>query len=80
MGSFAEFEQEIILERRREGVAKTKAAGRYKGRVLTARRQSAEVIKLRTQGPEQMLRSICRHVSSLAALAVTKTVDQVFPR
>jgi DNA invertase Pin-like site-specific DNA recombinase len=50
MGSFAEFEREIMLERQREGVAKAKAAGKYKGRVPTARRQSAEVIKLHGQG------------------------------
>jgi DNA invertase Pin-like site-specific DNA recombinase len=56
MGSFAEFEREIMLERQREGVAKAKAAGKYKGRVPTARRQSGEVIKLRHQGikPEQI--------------------------
>jgi DNA invertase Pin-like site-specific DNA recombinase len=56
MGSVAEFEREIMLERQREGVAKAKAAGKYKGRVPTARRQSAEVIKLRHQGikPEQI--------------------------
>jgi DNA invertase Pin-like site-specific DNA recombinase len=45
-----EFEHEIMLERQREGVTKATAAGKYKGRVPTARRQSAEVIKLRGQG------------------------------
>src|SRR5689334_424981 len=56
MGSIAEFEREIMLERQREGVAKAKAAGKYKGRVPTARRQSAEVVKLRSGGmrPEQI--------------------------
>ena len=56
MGSFAEFEREIMLERQREGVANAKAAGKYKGRVPTARRQSAEVVKLRSGGmkPEQI--------------------------
>jgi DNA invertase Pin-like site-specific DNA recombinase len=56
MGSFAEFEREIMLERQREGVAKAKAEGKYKGRVPTARRQSAEVVKLRREGikPEQI--------------------------
>jgi DNA invertase Pin-like site-specific DNA recombinase len=33
MGSFAEFEREIMLECQREGVAKAKAEGKYKGRV-----------------------------------------------
>jgi DNA invertase Pin-like site-specific DNA recombinase len=56
MASIAEFEREIMLERQREGVARAKAAGKYKGRVPTARRQSAEVVKLRSGGmkPEQI--------------------------
>ncbi|MBF7141434.1 MULTISPECIES: recombinase family protein [Pseudomonas] len=35
MGSFAEFERAIITERRKEGVAKAKERGVYKGRVKT---------------------------------------------
>ncbi len=56
MGSFAEFEREIMLERQREGVAKAKSAGKYKGRVPTARRQSEQIICLRGKGlrPEQI--------------------------
>jgi DNA invertase Pin-like site-specific DNA recombinase len=41
MGSFAEFEREIMLERQREGVAKAKAEGKYRGRVPTAQRKAA---------------------------------------
>jgi DNA invertase Pin-like site-specific DNA recombinase len=56
MGSFAEFEREIMLERQREGVAKAKADGKYKGWVPTAQRKGAEVIELRGQGvrPEEI--------------------------
>jgi DNA invertase Pin-like site-specific DNA recombinase len=50
MGSFADFEREIILERQREGVARAKAEGKYRGRVPTAQRKAAEVLKLRGQG------------------------------
>lgn len=32
MGAFAEFERSLILERQREGIAKAKAEGAYKGR------------------------------------------------
>lgn len=32
LGSFAEFERSIIRERQREGIAKAKAEGKYKGR------------------------------------------------
>ena len=38
------------LERQREGIVKAKAQGRYKGRVPTARRQAAEIIRLKTEG------------------------------
>ena len=31
MGAFAEFEREIMLERQKEGIAKAKADGKYKG-------------------------------------------------
>lgn len=32
LGSFAEFERELMLERQREGIAKAKEQGKYKGR------------------------------------------------
>lgn len=44
VGSVAQFEREIMLERQREGVAKAKVEGKYKGRAPTARARSAEVI------------------------------------
>ena len=50
MGSFAEFEREIMLERQREGVARAKAEGKYRGRVPTAQRKAAEVVRLRGLG------------------------------
>ncbi len=34
LGGIAQFEREIMLERQREGVAKAKATGKYKGRSL----------------------------------------------
>jgi DNA invertase Pin-like site-specific DNA recombinase len=39
-----------MLERQREGVARAKAEGKYKGRVPTAQRKAAEVVQLRAQG------------------------------
>ena len=35
LGSFAEFERELMLERQREGIAKAKEQGKYKGRIKT---------------------------------------------
>ena len=37
LGSIAEFERQIMLERQREGIAKAKSEGKYKGRAPTAR-------------------------------------------
>ena len=50
LGSVAQFEREIMLERQREGIAKAKAAGRYKGRAPTAKAKSEEVVKLHEEG------------------------------
>ncbi len=44
LGGIAAFEREIMLERQREGIAKAKAAGKYKGRKPTARARSEEVL------------------------------------
>jgi DNA invertase Pin-like site-specific DNA recombinase len=46
LGAIAEFERGLLLERQREGVAKAKLDGKYKGRKPTARAKAAEVIKL----------------------------------
>jgi DNA invertase Pin-like site-specific DNA recombinase len=37
IGAIAQFERELMLERQREGIAKAKAEGKYKGRAPTAR-------------------------------------------
>jgi DNA invertase Pin-like site-specific DNA recombinase len=50
LGGIAEFEREIMLERQREGIAKAKAAGKYKGRKPTARAKADEVAALKAQG------------------------------
>lgn len=50
LGGVAEFEREIMLERQREGIAKAKAEGRYKGRKPTARARYPEVLALRAEG------------------------------
>ena len=50
LGSIAEFERELMLERQRDGIAKAKREGRYKGRAPTARRRGDEVIELAKRG------------------------------
>lgn len=50
LGSVAQFEREMMLERQREGIAKAKAEGKYKGRAPTARAKAQEVAELKAQG------------------------------
>ena len=50
LGGVAEFEREIMLERQREGIAKAKAAGKYKGRKPTAKAKAEEVRAMHDEG------------------------------
>lgn len=50
LGSIAQFEREIMLERQREGIDKAKREGRYAGRQKTAQRQAAKVKALAFNG------------------------------
>ncbi|MBE0437887.1 MAG: recombinase family protein, partial [Methylomicrobium sp.] len=50
LGGVAQFEREIMLERQREGVAKAKAAGKYKGRKPLATELRQEVVSLAESG------------------------------
>jgi DNA invertase Pin-like site-specific DNA recombinase len=50
VGSIAEFEREMMLERQREGIAKAKGEGKYKGRKPTAKAKAADVVRLAGKG------------------------------
>lgn len=50
LAGVATWEREIMLERQREGIAKAKGEGRYKGRKPTALNQAAEVAQLKAAG------------------------------
>lgn len=50
LAAVAAWEREIMLERQREGIAKAKAEGAYKGRAPTARRQSDAVLAAAAAG------------------------------
>jgi len=49
-GAFGQFEREMMLERQREGIAKAKAEGKYKGRKPTAMAKADEVKQLKANG------------------------------
>jgi DNA invertase Pin-like site-specific DNA recombinase len=50
LASVAQFEREVMLERQREGIAKAKGEGRYKGRAPTAKAKSADIHRLAAEG------------------------------
>lgn len=50
LGAVAEFERTIMLERQKEGIAKAKRDGKYRGRAPTAQRQLATVLAMAAQG------------------------------
>ena len=50
LGSVAQFEREMMLERQREGIAKAKSEGRYKGRKPTAMNQIEAIQRLAAGG------------------------------
>lgn len=49
-GAFGQFEREMMLERQREGIAKAKAEGKYKGRKPTVQAKAEEIKKLKLEG------------------------------
>lgn len=48
--AMAQFEREMMLERQREGIAKAKAEGKYKGRKPTARAKADDAVRLFREG------------------------------
>lgn len=50
VAAIAQFEREIMLERQREGIAKAKRDGKYKGRKPTAREKSEDALTLLKSG------------------------------
>jgi DNA invertase Pin-like site-specific DNA recombinase len=53
LAGVATWEREIMLERQREGIAKAKAEGAYKGRKPTARAKAADVLRLAAEGAKR---------------------------
>lgn len=48
--AMAQFEREVMLERQREGIAKAKADGKYRGRKPIVRSRADEIKQLRVDG------------------------------
>lgn len=67
LGAIAQFEREIMLVRQREGIAKAKAAGKYKGAPPKVRRQLADIERLIAAGlsKRQVAVALGVHVASV---------------
>ena len=50
LGGIYQFERSMMLERQREGIAKAKAEGKYKGRKPTAKAKATEVLAMHAEG------------------------------
>lgn len=75
MGAVAEFEREVMLERQREGIARAKADGKYRGRQPTARAQTTAVTDLFRQGvtPTEIAKRL--GISRASAYRIVKDLD-----
>lgn len=78
LGSIAQFEREIMLERQREGIAKAKAEGKYKGRKPIALSIRKEVLYYAMQGKSKV--NISRHlnIGIASVYRILKNYDAIF--
>ncbi|MDN3568660.1 recombinase family protein [Paeniroseomonas aquatica] len=72
LGAVAEFERTLMLERQREGIAKAKGEGKYKGGVPTVARQADEMRRLLADGvkPAEIARRL-----GVARSSVYRVID-----
>ena len=75
LAAVAEFERSLMLERQREGISAAKAAGKYRGRVPTARNQSAEVLRLRALGRTPTEIAKLRGMSRMSVYRIMQSCD-----
>lgn len=69
-GAVAQFERELLLQRQREGIAKARAEGKYRGRAPTAMRQSSKVIEMRAAGAKPTAIAASLNVSRASAYRI----------
>ncbi|MEA1015035.1 recombinase family protein [Sphingosinicella sp. LY1275] len=72
-GAVAEFERALMLLRQKEGIAKAKAEGRYKGRVPTARRKASQMREMREAG---LSPSMIAHQLGVSRASVYRILSQ----
>ena len=67
LGSVAQFERELLLERQAVGIAKAKAEGKFKGRMPTARRKAKKIQSMHADGfkPSEIAKELGIGVASV---------------
>ena len=77
LGSVAQFEREMMLERQREGIAKAKREGKYRGRAPTAMRKRDEVLAKLAAGlsKRQIARELAISERSVYRAAAVQPID-----
>ena len=74
-GAVAQFERELLLARQREGIAKAKLDGKYRGRVPTARRMAPQVRALQSAGLKPSAIAARLHVSRSSVYRILSDRD-----
>lgn len=77
LGAVAEFERAIMLERQREGIAKAKAAGKYRGRAPTARAKRDDVLRRIAAGETRESAARAAGISLASVYRILRTRDNV---
>ena len=72
LGSVAEFERSMMLERQKDGIAKAKNEGKYKGRMPTAMAKAADVHALVAEGLGTLAIAERLNVSRTSVWRITK--------
>lgn len=67
LGSIAQFEREILLERQRDGIERARRLGKYRGRQPTARNKTQQIVQLPALGtrPSDIARQLAISRSSV---------------
>ena len=74
LGGVATWEREIMLERQREGIAKARKEGKYKGRKSVVDRDSMASMLEDGMSPQDIARSLCVGRSSVYRALARQTV------
>ncbi|MCT4578630.1 recombinase family protein [Donghicola sp.] len=76
LGSVAQFEREMMLERQREGIVKARLAGKYKGRHPSARLNAIEINRLLSEGKTKKEIALRLQISERSVYRYAQSANQ----